>query len=97
MSTSSSSAAVWWDDLEHDVEADALGDAALGAEGADLDRAGVVAHRDPVERRADVGRRWPAHAAARRRSRSRPWSPGLHQPVIAPPRPRRSRAGARSR
>ena len=44
-------------DLEHDVEADALGDAALGAEGADLDAAGIVADRDAVERRADVGRR----------------------------------------
>ena len=42
-------------DLENDVEADALGDAALGAEGADLDVAEVVAHGDAVERRAGMG------------------------------------------
>ena len=71
--------------LEHDVEADALGDAALGAEGADLDLRGCS--RAPRCGRAAGRHGWrsPARAAARRRSRSRPWHPRPCPVVIAPP------------
>ncbi len=37
-------------DLDHDVEADALGGAAFGLKGADLDRDGVIAQADAVAR-----------------------------------------------
>ena len=71
-------------DLEHDVEADALGDAALGAEGADLDLPDVVAHRDAVERRAGVGG---ARARVRQLEGDRSLvhgTPALPAEVIAP-------------
>ena len=95
MSTSSSCGRGVVRDLEHHVEADALGDAALGAEGADLDQRGCS--RAPrCGRAADRhGSPPPAHAAARRRSRSRPWHPRPWLPVIAPPAAA-SRAGRRT-
>ena len=71
-------------DLEHHVEADALGDPALGAEGADLHLA--ARSRAPRSGRA-AGRRGSrsrGRAAARRRSLSRPCHP-RHCPVVIAP------------
>jgi hypothetical protein len=42
-------------DLDHHVEAHGLAHAALGLEGADLDLAQVLGHRDAVARRARGG------------------------------------------
>ena len=73
-------------DLEHDVEADALGDAALGAEGADLDLPGVVAHRDAVERPPAVGRRGARVRKFEGDRRLVHGPPGCCAPVIPPAR-----------